>query len=498
MLFGGNPDAIEIGDRRELFVDTLLSDTLLGEAQLRLHHPVRREIALLHNKPWEGNGCGYHTVWKEDSLYRMTYKAWHIKADGNTENSVVICYAESEDGLHWVKPELGLVEFNGSRRNNIILDRVPGYGCHDFSPFIDTNPDAVPEQRYKAVGFGRGMKTNLALFGFVSADGIHWRPIQDEGLIHEPSFAFDTQNIAFWSETEKQYVLYYRKTVDGIRSIARAVSEDFIHWEKQGLLDFQGRGPSHLEQFYTNQIRPYERAPHLLIGFPARYCDRGWLRAVDALPSPELRRERAQKNPRYGSAVTDALLISSQDGRSFYRWDEAFLRPGLRTRHNWAYGDNYIACHVVETESLFDDQPAELSLYATESYFTGDWSRLRRYTLRLDGFVSLYAPGTGGEWISKPLLFSGNRLELNFSTAASGDIRVELQDVNGQPIPGFSLDDCEPIFGDALSFTVFWKDDPDLGALQGKPVRLRLTLREADIFSFRFAASDKEESNPAF
>ena len=76
-------------------------------------------------------------------------------------------------------------------------------------------------------------------------------------------------------------------------------------------------------------------------------------------------------SPRYGTAVTDSFYITSRDGKNFRQSNDVFLRPGLRTRHNWSYGDNYIAWHVVETESTKDDSPRELSLYATESYFTG-------------------------------------------------------------------------------------------------------------------------------
>jgi len=478
--------ALNIESQRELFIDSLLVAKMTGQAEFRLHHPERREIALLHNAPWEGSGCGYHTVFKDGDIYRMYYKAWHIDLDGDVSNPVVICYAESDDGIRWHKPELGLVEFDGSTRNNIIMDEVQGNGCHDFSPFIDKNPNASLDARYKAVGYVRGLKDRHGLYGFISSDGIHWKLIQDDFIITEEGWVFDTQNITFWSETEEQYIMYYRRTVNNIRNIARAVSRDFVHWEKEGLLDFQHRGPDNQQQFYTNQIRPYYRAPHIYIGFPSRYCDRGWISATEALPSIELRRNRAKGQTRYGSAVTDALLICSRDGKTFYRWHEAFLRPGLRTQHNWAYGDNYVAWHVVETKSTYDDQPKELSIYATESYFTGTMSRLRRYVLRLDGFVSIYAPGSGGEVITKPLIFRGDRLSLNFSTSAAGSIFVEIQNPDGHALQGFQLDDCEQIFGDALDFSVKWTKISDLASLQGQAVRLRFVLREADIYSFQF------------
>jgi len=486
--FGAEPETWNIGTERQLFIDRTLIDKTSGQAALRLAHPERKEIALVFDAPWEGNGSGYQTVFKEGQLYRMYYKAWQITAQGGVSNPVVICYAESDDGVNWVKPDLGLVSFQGSTKNNIILDKIGTGGCHDFSPFIDTNPNVSAQEKYKAIGHVLGVKADPGLYGFVSADGIHWRPIQDDFIINEKGWAFDTQNIAFWSDVEKQYVMYYRLTVNEVRHIARAVSPDFLHWRKEGLIDFKGKGPDKTEQFYTNQIKPYYRAPQLYIGFPARYCDRGWIHATEALPSLDLRRARAQGQTRYGSAVTDALLISSRDGSHFDRWDDAFIRPGLRTRHNWAYGDNYIAWQVVETMPTGDDQPPELSLYATESYFTGNSNRLRRYTLRLDGFVSLSAPHAGGEMVTRPFIFSGKKLHINFSTSAAGSIFIELQDAAGRPLPGFTMAECHEIFGDNLEYAVAWKTDADLGALQGKPIRMRVVLREADLYSFKFSA----------
>ena len=159
----------------------------------------------------------------------------------------------------------------------------------------------------------------------------------------------------------------------------------------------------------------------------------------------------------------------------------------MRTKHNWAYGDNYIAWHVVETASPEDDSPRELSLYATESYFTGNFSRLRRYSLRLDGFASVFAPREGGEFVTKPLAFSGKQLNVNFSTSAAGSIRVEIQDADGKPIDGFAFSDCAEIFGDAIDYTVRWTKGTDVGSLTGKPVRLRFMLREADLYALQFA-----------
>lgn len=146
----------------------------------------------------------------------------------------------------------------------------------------------------------------------------------------------------------------------------------------------------------------------------------------------------------------------------------------------------YKAWHVVETKSALAGAANELSLYAVESYWTGKGSALRRYTLRLDGFVSLSAPMSGGEVVTQRLTFSGSQLAMNFATSAAGSVRVEIQDSAGSPVEGFSLADCPDHFGDTVERTVRWKNGSDLSRLAGKPVRLRFVLKDANLYSFRF------------
>jgi hypothetical protein len=141
----------------------------------------------------------------------------------------------------------------------------------------------------------------------------------------------------------------------------------------------------------------------------------------------------------------------------------------------------------VETSSDLEGAPPELSLYATESYWTGTSSALRRYTIRPDGFVSVNAPRRGGDMTTKPLAFEGSRLLLNVSTSAAGSLRVEIQDPDGTPRPGFSLADCDELFGDALDREATWKGSADVGSLAGKPVRLRFVLHDADLYALRFS-----------
>ena len=189
---------------------------------------------------------------------------------------------------------------------------------------------------------------------------------------------------------------------------------------------------------------------------------------------------------RYGTAITDSIYITSRDGRHFRQSNDVFLPPGLRTKHNWSYGDNYLAWHAVETASTKDDAPNELSLYATESYFTGRQSRLRRYSLRIDGFASIHAKLVQGEFSTKPITFSGKELSLNVATSAAGLVQVEIRSPDGTALPGYSLADCDLIYGDSLDRRVSWKGNTSVESLIGKTCVLRFVMREADLYSLKF------------
>jgi len=109
-----------------------------------------------------------------------------------------------------------------------------------------------------------------------------------------------------------------------------------------------------------------------------------------------------------------------------------------------------------------------------------------RYTLRTDGFISVRAGATRGELTTKPIRFSGSKLEINYGCSAAGGLRVEIQDAKGKPMAGFNLSDAEELIGDRISQRVEWKNNPDLSKLAGKTVRIRFSMLEADLFSFRF------------
>ena len=112
--------------------------------------------------------------------------------------------------------------------------------------------------------------------------------------------------------------------------------------------------------------------------------------------------------------------------------------------------------------------------------------RIRRYTMRTDGFVSVNSGFRGGEFTTSPFTFKGDALELNYSTSAVGSVKVEIQDADGHALPGFGLDNFPEKFGDEIDGKVSWNGGGDVGGLAGTPVRLRFVLKDADVYAFKF------------
>lgn len=476
---------IPIKSERQLFLDDQWLISSMENVQILVHQPVRKELSDIRNRAWEGAGSKFHTVLYDpiQKIYLMYYVAtpgenitpWHTK-------NMYACFMQSKDGIHWTYRPLHLVEWGGSKENNIIVSHVM-----NFNPFLDANPKSLPQERFKAVSNG----TSGCMVVWTSADGIHWTAKNEGKPVYAPKTpnAFDSQNVAFWSITEKKYVLYYRAwDPRGFRSAERAVSDDFIHWTKEKMINVPDADLPKTDhgEFYTNQIQPYYRAPQIYIGFPARYNDNKTTESFKLLPEQEERKIRMKVNPRFGTVTPDSIFFASRDGYNFKSSNDVFLAPGLKTLYNWGYGDNYIGHGIVETDSPEEDEGRELSFYATESSFTGYDLRCRRYALRIDGIASLHAKTKPGIVATQPLTFTGKELSLNIATSGFGSAYVEICDLKGNPIPGFSKKECDIIYGDSLDRRVSWKGSKDLSPISGKPVILKFYLCEADLYSLIF------------
>jgi len=462
----GHPN---IGSRRELFVDDWLIAELCG-AWLQVHRPERREIAMTLDAPWEDSVAFPDRVLPWGDGWRLYYRAGIL--DWNSEeDTTVLALAESGDGVAFTRPSLGLQEVNGSRQNNVL--QVGGYPTVP-PPFLDTNPACQPEQRFKGI-CARACKAHA----MASADGLHWTPMQEAPL--DLPGQFDTINTAFWDAVGGCYRCFTRswhdlatgRVLEGwdfsgaqpVRAIQQATSPDFLHWSAPTQLRYaDGDSTVHL---YTNAILPCPGAEHIYLGFPNRYVP-----------------ERKPYADHQFEGVNDALFMSSRDGLHWNRRLDAWVRPGLDER-NWTERNNYPVWGIAETS------PTEWSMYITEHYRHAPLpTRMRRLAIRPWGFVSVHGDHSGGELVTKPFTFAGSTLRLNAATSAAGSIAVEIQDEQGHPLPGLTLADMTPWYGDKLDAPIAWKDGGDLSRLADRPVRLRFALKDADLLSLRFLSPD--------
>lgn len=432
-------DATVINDRLELFVDRSLIERL-DQAELRLHEPRPMPLAQ------QSLPVSYGTVIYTGDRYQAWYRDCHPAYDGERYDGhpgELTCYAESSDGHEWHFPQLDICESRGPHGANVLLDQDEDCRCHNFSPMLDTHPETPDEHRYKALA---GVMRGGGLYAYSSPDGIHWQRLQDEPVMSSESYGYDSQNISFWSTVEGCYVSYYRmkRTPHGnLRSITRAVSDDFLTWTDH--VDTNPNLPG--EHLYTSNTHPYFRAPHIYLALPTRF-----------MPDRE--------------CSTDVLFMAARAGSTTYDrlFTHAFIRPGLDPAR-WGNRSNYVALNVVPTG------PAEMSIYHKDQH---------RYVLRTDGFVSAWAGSQPGELVTKPVQFRGDALEVNASTSAAGCLQVELQQPDGTPLPGFELAKSERFVGDQIDHRVVWEDDPDLSELAGQPIRLRFVMTETDLYSYRF------------
>jgi hypothetical protein len=443
-------------NKTELFVDDFLIEEMT-DAQLHLHAPRREEVVWQNKKPWESMTSTYFTVLSDGEKILLYYRGYRDD---------IGCLAYSEDGIHFERPELGLYEFEGSKQNNIVYQ---GGEAHNFAPFLDRNPKTPPAEKFKNV-CGYPVLHTLA-----SPDGIHWHRLREEPVITQG--AFDSQNVAFYDAVAGLYRCYSRVWTQadgtlskpggeavgvGVRAIQHCTSPDSLNWTQPQPLTYGPGSP--IENFYTNATCPVPGAPHILVAFPMRFLE-----------------ERKKVEEHFETGVSDTVFMSSRDGQYWDRsFTQAWLRPGL-DRRNWTDRSNMTASGVLQTS------PHEYSCYITEHYRWND-NRLRRYSIRKDGFASIQAQRKVGTVLTKPVVLDGNALYLNYSTSAAGFVQVEICDLLGQPIEGFTQNQMPPLYGDDIDHQVQWQQNPSLASLKEQKVRLRFTLSDADIFSIRIGA----------
>ena len=486
-------EPLEVGSRKQLFIDHRFIESK-ENISLVVNPPVKRQEAVIRSdKPWDAFRLIWFSVGEDEGGYKMWYQAYDSDQWGGGTSRM--CYATSSDLLTWEKPNLGIIDYQGSKENNILVEHIV-----NGSVFID--PNGKPGERYKLVysDYSAGMAGYVA----TSADGIHWHMPGTKVAEH----LSETQHVAFWDRRLKKYVVYFRpgdhypfvdpvpsdppvvapKVLRPGRQVARVEMEDVLApWpmDQARLVLVADEDDPEGSDIYTHSPYLYPHADDAYFLFPMSY-----------------QHFHSGETGVGNDGVNDTLFAASRDGVHWMRYDrQPYVRRGLPGEFDFGMVQCGGGLHFRRGDYLYQ-------FYAGWPWTHGGFRRLTpaqrqdkavtwgRQTLylakqRLDGFVSADAPYPGGWLVTPPLVFEGHRLELNVNVATMGDARVEIQDADGNPIPGFTRDDCNRILMNDVAYTVGWGDTSDVSALAGKPVRLRFEMRSAKLYAFQFRAQQQ-------
>ena len=479
---------LDIGHDRQLFIDDYIVESLDGVSR-KLNQPAKYNAnPVLPMVPkgdpsWEAGMLFCFTTIlfdDKDGLYKMWYSLWGAK-----EQSQLLAYATSSDGIKWVKPSLGIVEYKGTRDNNIILQG----DALETGVFIDPH-ETDPARRFKMLYQG--------VRAAYSADGLHWTDYNEgkKVIFHPPGH--DSQPVPYWDDRLGKYVAIvrdrtgmikdvrkgmvtdpwarevYRKLWGGpkkdrvpenhsLRRVGQAESEDFVHWTPmRTVVAADAQDPMHRDQFYNMQVMLHDV---LRIGLMTVFS----YDYERSLGSVQLTYSRDGMNWNRGGNREVFLPTSKRPGDFDWGFIWPVQGPLVRGDEIWIYYAGWGADH----NSELPEGVTELN------------SGIGLAKLRLDGFVSLDAGGREGTLTTRAFTFRGRKLVIN-ANAAAGRVLAEILDEDGKPFTGFDKGDCDPLQSDAIHHAVSWKGKGDLKALEGRAVRLKFYLENARVFSFGF------------
>jgi hypothetical protein len=435
--------------------------------RLRVARPTLSERpVIVPDHPADGVTMGgYCTLLKDGGKYRLWYESY-LPLEHEDENAR-ICYAESDDGFTWTKPNVGIYEYQGSKANNLVYSH--GHGA---TIFID--PAAKPNERYKMTHLDavplqmvNGKQMNAFLFGAVSPDGIRWTRLK-EPLIKHTS---DTQSVAQYDPVTKKYVAYLRgwdpqtrAGYGGRRMVMRTESPEFADFPEPAMVLSLGPEDPPDADIYTNAFRQWPGAGRAYLMIPAIYH-----RATDTV---DLRLAVSHDGVRWHFPDREPFLSVGEPGSGY----EGSIYAGAGTvplgNGMWAFP----VTRFHKTHNM-GFQP------------TAQHPRQGGISLAMlpeDGFVALEAESRGECW-TQPATFTGSRLLLNCWGLTGSRVAVEITTADGEPLPGFALDDCAGLSGDQLRAPMTWKGSSDVSALRGKLVRIRFSLNRIRLHAFQFA-----------
>ena len=468
LLFGADkvylPDEpIKLGSRKHVFIDEAIVDR-------------KRNIELTVNAPAEPVLTNVR-IHGDVPIFDHDEKVWMIRTPGYGSAEGPIGLLISEDGINFEKPNLGVIEHNGSKQNNLLFIHLPCWGRF----FKDTNPKAGPEERFKFTGW----IAQRGIYLYMSADAIHWRRNETCMLPLVSGGGCET----FWDDQRGVYVNLLKR--DGSYSTG-----DYPAYGRGATL-FQTREVTKAWPFRDVSNPYYEGWP-----YPAVTGEGITVMGPDIFDPDrgQVFRTRARKYPWAPDTYVAFLvrnahteLAVSRDSINWHIYDRERAPPYLPRKVE--VGGKQVVLHWV-TDGLIRRGDTIWQYINPERSLRG---YTVRFSQRLDGFVSLDAGQQTGTIITRPLVFEGDKLVLN--VAAKGSVKVAILNLPGKeisgynvaltdaprkPVRGFGIKDCDPIRTDSVRHIVTWKGAPDVDNLAGQVVRLRFEMQNAKLYAFKF------------
>ncbi len=446
----------------QLFVD----DAGIAEKTkaTRVYHAFEKAASnpvLAPGKPWEGSTVYlYGTVLpgEDGAGYRMWYHSW-------AEGEYHILYANSLDGLHWMKPNLGLVAYDGETNNNILLRRTK----EDHNPQVIYTPwDPAPERRYKLMNwdYGRTPPTNTVsgYYGACSPDGIHWTDVPKNPVLRDP--IGDVGNFT-WDAHAARYIGYPKQFAD-VRGFRRrcvgfAETKDFESWPAPLLV----LTPDEYDDRWAGQPGQHTDFYGLCgFAYESQYLGFLWIFRITGAGD---------------DGAVHVELVSSRDGVHWTR-QEVPRPPVLPLGPAGAWDSSMI---YTSNQPLVEGDTIKLYYGGFDATHAIDKAKaaIGLATMRKDGFASIDAGSEEGMVVTAPLRNSGAALAVNYTVRDGGVLRIEVLDENNAVIKGYGREDCVPFSGDSVDEPVRWKTKNALPE-GSENIRLRFLLRNASLYSF--------------
>ena len=500
---------LEVGLRKQLFVDDYVIAEMNGVSrELGLATKENgAEPVLIADQPWEqGHRIGFYqtALWDpDDARFKLWYlaqmpghrdRAGFAPVDSPTGEQITgVAYAESSDGIHWTKPEVGLRyrEIVQGRPDPNPITNVVTFG-HGFGTMLDPNAAPGAEDRFRAAFDSQfdtradGGDVNAAVLAF-SADGARWEPYNRGRAV--TGRAADTQNQILWNPLTRRFMLITREDLAGDVEEGEIRGTRVMEHRKRGdKLDQRPAAWRTLAILGFAKGGEYERRRRQIHAFTDWIYEGvhfGFISAMERLTDDEYSSTPADLQTRHRNNIVNFYLATSRDAEA-WNLDWAYASKPLIRRGPAGSWDK----DGIHAPSLVTVQDRHWIFYCGMSErFGHDDPRglmgIGLATLRLDGFVSLRAGQAEGSVETKPFELVGSRLELNLE-APTGELRVEVLDAGGDPIPGFTRNETQPLANaDGLRLQAAWQGQAGLGALIGREIRLRFYLRDARLYAFQ-------------